>query len=552
MIADGGLATRLASAIRNPKWGDTMAPAIVNQRSSRDDAVNPWVISMTVMLATFMEVLDTSVANVALPHIAGGLAVDVQESTWVLTSYLVSNAIILPMTGWLASLFGRKNVFMTCVGLFTLSSFLCGIAPNLDLLIIFRIFQGMGGGALQPISQAILLESFPPQKRGIAMGVFGMGVVVAPIVGPTLGGWLSDNFSWRWIFFINVPIGLLSVFLTSLLIQDPPYLVRRRLGEVRIDYLGLGLISLGLGCLQIMLDKGQTEDWFSSRLIVATGTVAFVSLAVLLLWELLYSAPIVDLRLLKDRNFAMGVLTMFILGFVLYGSILLLPVFLQELLGYTATLAGMVLSPGGVLTLFMMPVAGLLVARVQARSLLILGLLIVAYSMFYMAGFTLQIDFWIAVISRAIQGAGLAFLFVPINAVAFYFIPKERTGHGTAIINLVRNVGGSFGIAFVTTMLARRTQWNQNLLVQYLTPLNPVYERAVSGLQAALIQRGVAPSQAPHQAQGVIENMLLQQSSMLAYADVFQLLGLISLGAIPFMFLLKKIRQGAGGMPALH
>ena len=529
-----------------------MAPAIVNQRSSGDNAVNPWVISMTVMLATFMEVLDTSVANVALPHIAGGLAVDVQESTWVLTSYLVSNAIVLPMTGWLASLFGRKNVFLTCVGLFTLSSFLCGIAPNLDLLILFRIFQGMGGGALQPISQAILLESFPPQKRGIAMGVFGMGVVVAPIVGPTLGGWLSDNFSWRWIFFINVPIGLLSIFLTSLLIQDPPYLVRRRLGEVRIDYLGLGLISLGLGCLQIMLDKGQTEDWLSSRLIVATGTAAFVSLAVLIVWELVYRAPIVDLRLLQDRNFATGVLTMFVLGFVLYGSILLLPVFLQQLLGYTATLAGMVLSPGGVLTLFMMPLAGMLVARVQARTLIIVGLLIVAYSMFYMAGFTLQIDFRIGVIARAIQGAGLAFLFVPINAVAFYFIPKERTGHGTAIINLVRNMGGSCGIAFVTTLLARRTQWNQNLLVHHLTPLNPVYERAVSGIQAALIQRGVDPSLAPHQALGVIQGQLARQSAMLAYDDVFQLLGIISLAVIPFMFLLKKIKQGAGGMSAMH
>jgi MFS transporter, DHA2 family, multidrug resistance protein len=525
---------------------------IANQQSQINNSVNPWVISMTVMLATFMEVLDTSVANVALPHIAGGLAVDVQESTWVLTSYLVSNAIVLPMTGWLASLFGRKNVFLTCVGLFVLSSFLCGIAPSLGLLIVFRIFQGIGGGALQPISQAILLESFPPQKRGIAMGVFGMGVVVAPIVGPTLGGWLSDNFSWRWIFFINVPIGLLSVFLTSLLIHDPPYLVRRRLGEVKIDYVGLGLISLGLGCLQIMLDKGQTEDWFSSRLIIVTGTAAFVSLAVLIVWELVYGSPIVDLRLLKDRNFATGVLTMFVLGFVLYGSILLLPVFLQQLLGYTATLAGMVLSPGGFLTLFMMPLVGMLVARIQARSLIILGLLIVAYSMFYMAGFTLEIDFWIGVIARAIQGAGLAFLFVPINAAAFYFVPKERTGHGTAIINLIRNVGGSCGIAFVTTLLARRMQSNQSLLVHHLTPLNPVYERAVSGIQSALIHRGVAPSQVPHWAQGVIQGQLARQSAMLAYADVFQLLGIISLAVIPFMFLLKKIKQGAGAMPGMH
>jgi len=507
---------------------------------------------MTVMLGTFMEVLDTSVANVALPHIAGGLAVDVQESTWVLTSYLVSNAIVLPLTGWLASLFGRKNVFMTCVGLFVLSSFLCGIATSLGLLVVFRVFQGIGGGALQPISQAVLWESFPPQKRGMAMGVFGMGVVVAPIVGPTLGGWLSDNFSWRWIFFINIPIGLLSIFLTSLFIFDPPYLARKRLGEAKIDYLGLGLISVGLGCLQIMLDKGQTQDWFASRLIVATGTIAFVSLAVLIVWELIYKAPIIDLRLLKDRNFAMGVLTMFVLGFVLYGSILLLPVFLQQLLGYTATLAGMVLSPGGILTLFMMPLAGTLVARVPARYLIMAGLVIVAYSMFYMAGFNLQIDFGTAAMGRLIQGAGLAFLFVPINAVAFYFIPKERTGYATAIMNLVRNVGGSSGIAFVTTLLARRMQAHQSLLVHNLTPLNPVYERAVSGLQTVLTWRGINPNEAHAGALRVLYHALLSQSAIQAYTDVFQLLGIACVLLIPAMFLLKKIKPGTGAMPGAH
>ena len=499
-----------------------------------------------------MEVLDTSVANVALPHIAGGLAVDVQESTWVLTSYLVSNAIVLPLTGWLASLFGRRNVFLFCVGLFAFSSFLCGIAPSLELLIIFRVFQGIGGGALQPISQAVLLESFPPQKRGMAMGVFGMGVVVAPIVGPTLGGWLSDNYSWRWIFFINIPIGLLSMFLTTLFVSDPPYLERKRLGGVKIDYVGLGLISLGLGCLQVFLDKGQTEDWFASRLILVTGTIGFVCLAALIIWELVYSSPVVNLRLMKDRNFAMGVLTMFVLGFVLYGSILLLPVLLQQLLGYTATLAGMVLSPGGVLTLVMMPIVGALVARVQARYLIMLGLGIVAYSMFYMAGFNLQIDFWIAVTARAIQGAGLAFLFVPINAAAFYFVPREKTGQGTAIINLIRNVGGSSGIAFVTTLLARHTQLHQSYLVDRLTPLNPVYNQAVAGIQATLIQQGVSPSQAPVRALGVIYRALHQQAAMLAYNDTFRILGVISLVLIPLMFLLKSVKSRKGEMPAAH
>lgn len=510
------------------------------------------MIAMTVMLATFMEVLDTSVANVALPHIAGGMAVDVDESTWVLTSYLVSNAIVLPLSGWLSSLFGRKNVFMTCVGLFAFSSFLCGIASNLELLIIFRVLQGIGGGALQPISQAILLESFPPQKRGLAMAVFGMGVVVAPIVGPTLGGWLSDNYSWRWIFFINIPIGLLSMFLTTLFVFDPPYLARRRLGEVKIDYVGLGLISLGLGCLQVFLDKGQTEDWFASRLIIAMGTIAFVSLAVLIIWELLYDAPVVNLRLMKDRNFSMGVVTMFVLGFVLYGSILLLPVFLQQLLGYTATLAGLALSPGGFLTLATMPVAGLLVARVQARYLIMLGLGIVAYSMFYMADFNLQINFGIAVIARAIQGAGLAFLFVPINAAAFFFIPREKTGQGTAIINLIRNVGGSSGIAFVTTLLARHTQLHQSYLVHNLTPLNPVFNQAVSGIQSALIEQGISPSQAPMRALGALYRMLTQQATMQAYTDAFWMLGLLSLVLIPFMFILKKVKQGGEGAPAVH
>jgi DHA2 family multidrug resistance protein len=514
--------------------------------------VSPWVIAMTVMLATFMEVLDTSVANVALPHIAGAMAVDVEESTWVLTSYLVSNAIVLPLSGWLSSLFGRKNVFFTCVGLFAFSSFLCGIAPNLELLILFRIFQGIGGGAMQPISQAILLESFPPQKRGLAMAVFGMGVVVAPIVGPTLGGWLSDNYSWRWIFFINIPIGLLSMFLTTLFVFDPPYLVRRRLGGVRIDYMGLGLISLGLGCLQVFLDKGQTEDWFASRLIIATGTLAFVSLAVLIVWELFHDSPIVNLRLMKDRNFSMGMLTMFVLGFVLYGSLLLLPVLLQQLLGYTATLAGMALSPGGLLTLAMMPIAGSLVGRVQARYLIMLGLGIVAYSMFYMAGFNLQIDFGIAVIARAIQAAGLAFLFVPINAAAFYFIPREKTGQGTAIINLIRNIGGSSGIAFVTTLLARHTQLHQNYLVHNLTPLNPLYNQAVSGIQSTLIEQGVSPSQAPMQALGVIYHALIQQATMQAYTDAFRILGMVSLALIPFMFLLRKVKQGGEGTPAVH
>ena len=508
--------------------------------------VSPWLVAMTVMLATFMEVLDTSVANVALPHIAGGLAVDVQKSTWVLTSYLVANAIVLPLSGWLASLFGRKNVFMGCVALFSLSSLLCGLAPSLNALILFRIFQGLGGGTLQPISQAILLESFPPERRGAAMGIFGMGVVVAPIVGPTLGGWLSDNLSWRWIFFINIPVGLLSLFLTSLLVSDPPYLIRKKLGNIKIDYIGLALISLGLGCLQVFLDKGQTDDWFASRFITAMGTIAFVSLAGLVVWELFHPSPIVNLRLMKERNFAVSVSAMFILGFVLYGSIVLLPVFLQQLLGYTATLAGLVLSPGGILTLMSMPIVGALVGKVDVRALIATGLLIVAASMFYMASFNLQIAFSTAVTARLIQGAGLALLFVPINAAAFYYMAKENVGQGTGLMNLVRNVGGSSGIAFVTTLLARRMQVHQSTLIHTLTPLNPAYQQTVSGIKAALVQRGVSPTLAEQQALGMIGNSLRRQAGSIAYVDVFWILGAIALAAIvPMMFLRKSTGRPA-------
>jgi MFS transporter, DHA2 family, multidrug resistance protein len=510
----------------------------------RDDAypleVNPWVVAITVMLPTFMQILDTSVANVALPHIAGGLGVDVQESTWTLTSYLVSNAIILPMSGWLASFLGRKRVLLYSVVLFTFSSFLCGIAPSLSLLVFFRIFQGAGGGVMQPISQAILLESFPHERRGLAMGIYGMGVVVAPIIGPTLGGWLSDALSWRWIFFINIPVGLISLFLVSLFIFDPPYLARKNWANIKTDYIGLGLISLGFGALQVFLDKGQTDDWFASRFILAMGVTALVSLAVLVIWELTHEAPVVNLRLLKDRNFGVSVLAMFMLGFILYGSIVLLPIFLQQLMGYTATLAGLVLSPGGILTLALMPIAGALVGRIDVRYLIISGLVIVAYSLFYMAGFTLQIDFRTAVVSRMIQGAGLALLFVPINAVAFYYIPKEKVGQGTGIINLVRNIGGSSGIAFATTMLARRSQTAQNVLIHTLTPLNPAYDHAVSGIRSSLIQRGVAPALADHKALGVLDNALRGQAGIVAYTHVFALLGVIALVAIVPAFFLKK------------
>jgi DHA2 family multidrug resistance protein len=517
-----------------------------------DGTINPWIIALTVMLATFMEVLDTSVANVALPHIAGDLSAGVDESTWVLTSYLVSNAIVLPLTGWLSSLFGRKRFYMACVALFTVSSFLCGLAPTLGLLVLFRVLQGAGGGALQPISQAILVESFPREKHGMAMAIYGMGVVVAPIIGPTLGGWLTDNYTWHWIFFINIPIGALSLLMTSLIIFDPPYLIRRKLGEVKIDYIGLGFLSVGLGFLQVVLDKGQREDWFGSNFIIWCSVAAAAGLLGALVWELTREDPIVDLRMLKERNFAVATFTMFMLGFVLYGSTVLLPIMLQTLMGYTAMLSGLVLSPGGIVTLLMLPLVGRLTRHFEARWLVCAGLLITGLALLKMADFNLNIDFWTAMDAWMYSRAGMAFLFVPINVMAFYFIPKEKVNNATGIINLARNIGGSVGIANVTTLLARRAQVHQNILVSNLTPLSPAYRSALQGASHLLMQQGASASDALRQAQGLLYGDLIRQSTMLAFLDSYWLLGLTFLAMIPLMFFMRKARPGKAPVVAGH
>jgi len=522
-------------------------------RARQNGETNPWVIALTVMLATFMEVLDTSVANVSLPHIAGNLSAGVDESTWVLTSYLVSNAIVLPLTGWLSSLFGRKRFYMTCVAIFTVSSFLCGMAPSLGLLVFFRILQGAGGGALQPISQAILVESFPKHKQGMAMAVYGMGVVVAPIIGPTLGGWITDNYSWRWIFFINIPVGMLSLLMTTLLIFDPPYLRRRDFRNgLKIDYIGLGLLSVGLGFLQVVLDKGQREDWFGSNFIIWCSVLAVVGLVGAFLWEITREDPIVDFRMLKERNFFLATLTMFMLGFVLYGSTVLLPIMLQTLMGYTAMLSGLVLSPGGLFTLLVLPLVGRLTQKVEARWLVTVGLTITGLSLVSMSGFNLDIDFWAALKAWTYSRLGMAFLFIPINVMAFYFIPKERINNATGIINLARNIGGSVGIANVTTLLARRAQFHQNVLVSHLTPLDPMYRNALQGASQFLAQQGSNASQAYNQAQGLIYGNLLRQANMLAFVDAFWLLGYTFIAMIPLMFLLKKARPHAATPGAAH
>ena len=527
-----------------------MRARILSKLRMPDGSINPWVIALTVTLATFMEVLDTSIANVALPHIAGNLSAGADESTWVLTSYLVSNAIVLPLSGWLSGLVGRKRFYMSCVAVFTISSFLCGLAPSLGALVFFRILQGAGGGGLQPSEQAILNDTFPLSKRGMAFAVYGLAVVVAPTIGPWLGGYITDTFSWRWIFYINVPVGIISLLLTNFLVSDPPYAKRASIKSgFRIDYIGIGLISLGLGSMQIILDKGQREDWFSSNFIRVFFVLMVAGVVGGILWEMREKEPVVDLRMLKDRNFAIATMAMFFLGFVLYSSTVLIPQLLQQMLGYTAQLAGKALSPGGAVIMCMMPIVGLLVSRVDTRILITFGCIVSASALFVMAGWDLGLDFGHAARARMLQSFGLAFLFIPINVAAFAYVPREKTNMGTGIINLARNIGASVGIATVSTMLQRRTQFHQAQLMEHVNNFSPAYRNMLHGTQAKLIAAGSGASQALAQAQGMIYGTVQRQAAMLAFLDNFKMLGVVFFAVIPILALMKKPRIPAGGVP---
>jgi MFS transporter, DHA2 family, multidrug resistance protein len=517
-----------------------------------EPGINPWLIAVIVTLATFMEVLDTSIANVALPHIAGSLSAGQDESTWVLTSYLVSNAIILPMSGWFSNLIGRKRFYMACVVLFTLSSFLCGLAPSLNTLIFFRVLQGLGGGGLQPSEQAILADTFAPAKRGLAFAMYGMAVVLAPAIGPTLGGWITDNYSWRWVFYVNVPVGVLSVLLTSRFVHDPPHLKRRERSTLRVDYIGLSLLALGLGALQVVLDKGQRDDWFSSHFILTLTIIAFAGIVGAIFWEWFHTDPIIDLKLFRDRSFAVSTSMMFCVGFALLGTTLLLPLFSQTLLGYTAEKAGLSLMPGGFLIMLLMPLVGFMLTRYQPRYLLIFGWAWTSFALLRMTNFDLNMAFRDIAIARMVQAGGLAFLFVPINTAAYAFLPREKNNQASGLINLARNIGGSVGISFVTTMLDRRSQFHQSRLIEHLNPGSMTMQSAMHGMSQAFVERGSSASMAAQRAHKMLELMVDRQAQMLAYIDNFKILAIAAACMVPLAFFLKKPKHHAGGEIPVH
>ena len=509
---------------------------------------NPWLIAVVVALAAFMEVLDTSIANVALPYMAGNLGASNDQSTWVLTSYLVSNAIILPISGWLAGALGRKRFFMSCLATFTVSSLLCGLAPSLGLLLFFRVLQGAGGGGLQPMAQAILADTFPPHQRGLAFALYGITAIMAPTIGPTLGGWITFDYSWRWIFFINLPVGIATWFLVRRFVEDPPYLSRLKAAGVKLDYIGIALLTFGIGALQVLLDKGQEDDWFGSQFITTLTIVATVCLISLVIWEWFQKSPIIDVRMFKSFNFASANLMMFTLGIMLFSSLVLMPQFLQTLLGYTSELAGLALSAGGLVLLFEMPIMGQLTTKVQARYLIAVGWLCLAVAMFYSTKrIDLQISFNAATWLRIAQVIGLGFLFVPISLVAYIGIPPEKNNAVAGIINFMRNMGSSVGTSMVTTLIARRSQVHQEILGDYVREGSSNFQNAANGLAQHLANSGMSAPDAQKQVYARIYELVQAQAASLAYVDTFMVLAVGSAIMFFLAFALKKNTPGGGG-----
>jgi MFS transporter, DHA2 family, multidrug resistance protein len=511
--------------------------------------INPWIVAISVMCCTFMEVLDTTVVNVSLPHIAGNLSATIDEATWVLTSYLVANAVILPITGWLSNHFGRKRLLMFSVVGFTASSFLCGAAPTLPLLIVFRLLQGACGGSLAPLSQAVLLEAFPPEARGKAMGFWGLGIVVAPVLGPVLGGWLTDSYSWRWVFYINLPVGILSIFMVQMFVFDPPYIRR---SEAGVDWWGIAMLTVWIGALQVVFDKGQELDWFSSRFINGLVATAAVFLIGFLIRELMAKDPVLNLNVFKWRSYSAGVFLMTVLGFVLYGSIVLLPIWLQTLLGYPAVTTGFTMAPRGLGSMIGMPLVGMFASRFDSRKVLAGGLLLGAASTWRLSQLNLDAGFWDLCWPQAIQGFGLSMIFVPLTTIAMNPVPREQMGNATSVYNLMRNLGGSIGIAIIAMLNTRYQQRYIDILGSHVTAANPEAIQRLNAARALFLANGSGQALADQRAYATIFGMVERQAAMRAFVDLFQLLTIVFLLMIPLTLIMRKPKSARGSSAASH
>ena len=529
-------------------FAEEYPPVTVNGR-----VINPWLIAVVVTMATFMELLDTTIANVALPHIAGGLSSGIDESTWILTSYLVANAVILPLSAWASRTFGRKRYYMTCVALFTISSFLCGLAPSLGALIFFRVLQGLGGGGLAPSEQAILVDTFPPAQRSGAFALYSMAIVTAPAIGPTLGGWITDHFDWRWVFYINVPVGLLSLFLSQLMVTDSPRMKREmheaKVAGNKVDWVGIVLVAVAFGCLEVVLDKGQRDDWFESNFIITFFVISVTALLGGIWWELTVKDPVVDLSLLRERNFALANFFYFMFGFTLIGSTVLIPQMLQGLFGYTAYQSGWAISPAAFVVVFMAPlVVKFILPKFGAARLIGASFLIQAVALWSYSGLSLDANYGAFIHCRLIQGFGIAFLFIPVSGLAYSYLPKEKNNAASSLTNLFRNLGSSFGIAFVTTLQAQRQQVHQSFLIEHLQSGNPAVLQRLQTLNTTFQHGGLTPADAKLHAEALLANTVNNQASILAFLDVFWVLGWLSASSALLVFFIRRFNPG--GAPA--
>ena len=511
---------------------------------------NPWLIAVVVTLAAFMETLDTTIVNVSLPHIAGSLSSSYDDATWALTAYLVANGIVLPISGSLGRLLGRKRYFLICIGAFTVCSFLCGVSTSLPQLIIFRLLQGFFGGGLQPNQQSIILDTFEPSQRGRAFSIVAIAVVFAPIIGPTLGGWITDTYTWRWIFLINVPIGILTVFLVATLVEDPPWVQRERESWANLDYIGIGLIALGLGCLQVMLDRGEDDDWFGSPFIRVMGLLAVVGILGAIFWLLSAKRPVVNLRVFLDRNFAVGSIVVLAMFSILYSSAVLIPQLAQEQLGYTATLAGLILSPGGFVILPLIPfVTRLLMPNIQTRYIIAFGFFCLGCALAYATDLTPTLSFYDLATLRLTQTFGLAFLFVPNSTITYSTVPRSMNTDASSLYVMLRNVSGAIGISLATAMITQRTQVHRAYLSRWLSPLNQPYVTLMQQTEQVLRNRSFAPGTLSGVANGLINMQLTSQAAILAYIDVFEFTATLAFCMVPLAFLFKA-SKGSGGAPA--